>query len=766
MMYKYVQWGYGKQENFGFEGYIPALEKEVVNNPWQLYQWAGLFTFSDGQTRIVPNYDVFNVKKTSNDENFSKENGFGLVYKSEAALSDLFDSIWSGQPINVKQRLYFREQFVKTANDPIFKSGHEYYYTIQYAFGFLRTSGIVPRMGIKFNSTQKISADSYRALYDVSPWPKLTVSTGDALNIAYTSYGYSERDIRVIAAPKGAFPNLSNVVSLTGGKLVHTDKQIYDGQISFNSKAISKVLGKDVDIIIDDGYGRTAIKSITLPEDQAIDFVPTKLTLTESGQLWVKMRYEGDDIITSDSVSSKGFPMLAAIKIGGAITSDSSLASMFNNHNHPTTLMNGQELSYMLGKVDVGDTPGKYYIKVDTTINNPSHPDRALESPVAAYNNNTIHGEWLITRKAPETDLIAHSVTVSPSSITLGNQAAIKAVVKNSGTEAQSDVLIRFFDNTKRVYEVRKSFAANETKTVGPFNWTGQSTGVHNITVSVDPDKEKADKDRSNNVASTGCSVTSTSGIGNCNAPEASGSWSVTYPVITGYPTKYYYVDYTDSKGMTWTETHSYTDYSDPIWENRNVNYNEFLTISAEVNTKQGIATDPDHPKNSDRESRGSWEIIPYSKKNGKSANEITRAGYGIELTVKTDYKTNWETLVPSGLAGTASAIGGSYYGPDKLYATFYNPNGKLEKTIELERTAGDRNRATWELPKTKITSESGKTYMERKYMTSVNAPDGYYRIKISTDPAGMKGLITCITKQVEIYGSMYDDVQNVRRTN
>lgn len=236
--------------------------------------------------------------------------------------------------------------------------------------------------------------------------------------------------------------------------------------------------------------------------------------------------------------------------------------------------------------------------------------------------------------------------------------------------------------------------------------------------------------------------------------------------IITGYATKYRTVEYLGADGQFHTKTSSYVDYNDPIWENRSVGYSERLTISAEVNTKQGIATDPSNPKDSDSESRGSWEIIPYAKKNGKYANEITRAGYGFELTVKTAYTTNWEMLIPVGLAGTAKAIGGTYYGPAKLYASIYSPSGKLEKTVELERTSGDRNNGTWELPKTTKTSESGKKYTDRKYMTSINATDGYYRIKISVDPAGMNGLVTCISKQVEIYGSMYDDVQNIRRVN
>jgi hypothetical protein len=60
--------------------------------------------------------------------------------------------------------------------------------------------------------------------------------------------------------------------------------------------------------------------------------------------------------------------------------------------------------------------------------------------------------------------------------------------------------------------------------------------------------------------------------------------------------------------------------------------------------------------------------------------------------------------------------------------------------------------------------SESGKVYKDRKYYTSIDAPDGYYTVKISNSPAGMNGLETCVIKKIEIYGSMYDDMQNLRK--
>ncbi|WP_198015836.1 hypothetical protein [Paenibacillus sp. HW567] len=49
----------------------------------------------------------------------------------------------------------------------------------------------------------------------------MKVTNGSKLTINYTGYGYSERDIRLIAVKKGAFPDLSQAVSLTGGKFVH-----------------------------------------------------------------------------------------------------------------------------------------------------------------------------------------------------------------------------------------------------------------------------------------------------------------------------------------------------------------------------------------------------------------------------------------------------------------------------------------------------------------------------------------------------------------
>ncbi|MBG9796065.1 hypothetical protein ABD76_27985 [Paenibacillus dendritiformis] len=766
MLQRYVKdldpWEYGKTGEH-FIGYIPALGDKVSDNPWKLYQWKGIFTFSDGQTNVIENYDVFAVKEKPGDPEFSDKNGFGLTYKSKEAVGELFDAVWSNCPTNVsqEQKQYFRDAFVVRGTD--YGKEHEYYYKLQDFYEFLRTAGIVSRMGVQFDHTDKKGSEGH-AYFNVSAWPTLKVTQGDALNISFTASGYSQRNIRLIAAPKGAFPDLSKVVSLTDGKLINTSEEQYTGSIKINAKNISRVLGTDVDIIIDDGYGRTAIESVKLPDAQPMDYVPTKLTLTEGGQLWVKFRYDGEDIITSDYVNERGMPMTATVKVGGAVTAEFSLPSM--NDKLPATLKNGQEFNYMLGKIEISDSPGKYYIKVDATINNPNHPDRALESPSEAYKNNTIHGEWLIERKAPENDLIAQSITASPSALNKGQSSTVTAKVKNVGATDVSNVLIRFVqDGKKTIYETRKTMPANTPITVGGFKWTGD-TGIHTLSVHVDPEQEKPDKDRSNNVATTGCSVTSTGGDAYCDTTRPQANWDVTYPLIIGYPTKTRTVTWTDSDGKTHTSTESYTDYSDPIWEYRTVTYNEKLTVSAKLDTKQGIPTDPDNPKDEDRESRGSWEIIPWAKEKGLNPNEVTRAGYGVEIKVSTKYTTDWETKVPKGLEGTAKPIGGpELKGPTEVRVYIWDSRGDYVTSIGLVKTGGDDKTATWELPEEHFKSKFLDIY-ERKFYTDIHAPDGEYTFKIVAMHAGQNDLSSCFTKKITIYGSMYDDWQTKRDTS
>ncbi|ALP37981.1 hypothetical protein ASL14_19105 [Paenibacillus sp. IHB B 3084] len=735
---RYVEFEYGDRGD-GLQGYIPALDQSV-ERAWELSRWDGIYRFSDGKERKVANYDVFNIKRKPDDLNFDKENGFGLVYKSQESLGSLFDSVWSGQTIPDKQRQYFKSKFATNADDADFKKGHSFFYSLENRWSFLRTSGIVQRMGVQFEETRKIDEDNRQAVYSVTKWPEMSVTQGTNLSVNFTAHGVpnSMRQVDVFALPKGAFPDMSKRVKISS---ITTDSATYTNTAKVAAQDISKVLGKDVDIVLDDGYGRTQIKSVTLPEDLKIDFVPTKLTLTEGRQLWVKYKYTGDNIITSDYVKERGMPMLTDVSVRGPVSSSPKLASM--NNSLPAQLKNGMELNYMLGKVDVGSKPGTYHIKVVATINNPNHGDRALEAPTEAYRNNTIEDEWTIEVN----DLIAESITASPNSITVGEHTTVTAKVKNEGGKALSNVLIRFTEDGKNsIYETRKTLPANKSVSVGGFKWTG-NPGVHSLTVEVDPDQEKEDVDRSNNLAYTSCSIIKPGEeeTGKCKNPDVSANWITTYPVIVGY-----------------------NKYGDPIWRYKDVNYNERLTISAEINTKQGIPTRPRDHSDAGRESRGSWEIIPWAKEHHLNSNEVTRAGYGVEFKVKTNYTTDWETKVPEGLNGTAKPIGTRLKGPNEVFVWVWDSRSKFVATLPLEKTNGNDRSATWELPQTFFETRSGpyKSYYERKYYTDKTVPDGEFTFVIVARYAGHNRLTACITKKMTIFGSMYDDSQAVRDTS
>ena len=97
-------------------------------------------------------------------------------------------------------------------------------------------------------------------------------------------------------------------------------------------------------------------------------------------------------------------------------------------------------------------------------------------------------------------------------------------------------------------------------------------------------------------------------------------------PIITGYHKKENHMRLMMKRVIK--EIHYYwvTDYSRPKWEDVTVTYQESLSANVSVNTKQGILTDPKNPKESDRESRGSWSIIPYAQEHGLNPNEITKS--------------------------------------------------------------------------------------------------------------------------------------------
>lgn len=747
MLEKYYSGEYG-DEGEKLRGVFPALNSDdALTRPWELDRWTATVNYPDKSLVNINNYDVFNVKKAFGDTDFDKENGFGLVYKSPEALGELFDAFIKRQTseISAKQLKYYRDTFSENANDDVFQNGNKFFYKLEESWSFLRTAGIIQRMGYKFDQTKKVSEDERQAIYTASKWPELKViQSAQSFTINYSAYGFSDRKLRLVATAKGAFPNMKRVISLTDGKLIAATKETESDSIKVTDFAgLREEFGDEIDVVLEDGYGRTAIQSVKLPAVSNLDFIPTSLSLTDSNQLWVKFKYVGDDFTTSDYVNERGIPMIAKVTITGPDGDSQTLQGMYTESSKKTT--DGQTYSFYVGKINLAEEAGRYKIKAVVTINNPNHEDRALEYPAVAYENNTITDEW--TRDV--TDLIAQSVTVNPDELTDGDSAQVTAKVKNVGPTTQGNVLIRFSDNGKTVYEVNKTLPANEVTTVGPFSWKGEGEGNHNLEVDVDPKQETDDIDYSNNVAVGTCLVVGKDGsTGTCGGSNVSKSWSVTYPTITGYKK--------NSKGKR-----------RPIWEYKRVTYNESLQMSAEVNTKQGITTDPNNPKASDNESRGSWEIIPWSKKNGKNPNAVTRAGYGFELNVTTTYDTNWETKVPHGYESTAKKIGGTYHGPTKVVAVIYNTKGKKVDTVEMEQITGDKDQATWVFPKhTTVSPVTGERYTDRKWYIDEKTADGEYTVKITTNSAGKNGLIACIGKVVTIYGSMYDDTQDLRVYN
>lgn len=135
--------------------------------------------------------------------------------------------------------------FTKSADDTIFADGNEFYYYILRR-EYLRTSGIVQRMGIKFTNTKKISESNRQAIYEVTKWPerKATATAGN-LNVDMKTYGFSERDVRIVATKKGAFPDFKNAVSLNEGKLIHTSSTTQSKKIILKYQELADLLGED-----------------------------------------------------------------------------------------------------------------------------------------------------------------------------------------------------------------------------------------------------------------------------------------------------------------------------------------------------------------------------------------------------------------------------------------------------------------------------------------------------------------------------------------
>lgn len=191
-------------------------------------------------------------------------------------------------------------------------------------------------------------------------------------------------------------------------------------------------------------------------------------------------------------------------------------------------------------------------------------------------------------------------------------------------------------------------------------------------------------------------------------------------------------------KHKTWTETR----YATPT-------YTETFSADLTLNTKQG---DPEDS----RESRGAWEIIPWSNNHRLDPNKVTRSGYGFEVKVVTKYTNDWESHVPA----KATPHGGTYHGPTKCIAEFFNNKGHCVQRKELvpsQGKAGEYN-IIWELPARKYKFSDGTSAWERKHYTDVKTLDGKYWVKVTVSGAGKTDMCLIRKDFITIYGDMYDD--------
>lgn len=337
-------------------------------------------------------------------------------------------------------------------------------------------------------------------------------------------------------------------------------------------------------------------------------------------------------------------------------------------------------------------------------------------------------------------DLVAESISANKNPAQAGAPVTISARVKNDSIEKQDNVHIVFTHEDREIYETTMNFGVGESKNIS-FSWTAPNQKSADISVIVDPDEKSKDFNRKNNVKSMLLNI-NTSWMGPaCDKTKPNGQWSVTYWYIYGY----------DSNG-------------NPKWRSKKVTYYESLDATVEVNTKQGIATNPNKPKPTDHESRGSYAIIPYAAKNGLNPNQVTRAGYGFEVKVTTNYDNDWETKVPKGYEGTAVPFGGEYKGPTEVEATFIDPKGRVVGKTKLQKTGGNGYKDVWELPMSSHKLLTGETITDRKHYVDINTIDGNYTVQILAKFAGHEGLSVCETKTVRIYGNMWEDIQNIRQ--
>ncbi len=329
-----------------------------------------------------------------------------------------------------------------------------------------------------------------------------------------------------------------------------------------------------------------------------------------------------------------------------------------------------------------------------------------------------------------------------------GTPQLAEVTFENKGTKVETFTVHFYIDGARSITRTM-SMAPGAVMTKG-FNWV-VPTGKTQVTIKVeaDPFKQLPDVNRNNNSLSKPIAVTDNKHPLYCEDKKTciqSSTWTEGYWIIT-----------------------SYNEDGSANWDKVNVNFSESLAATVKMDTKQDIETDPKHPKESDRESRGSWEIIPWAEEQGLIASKVTRAGYGFELEVETTYSTDFEDpdRVPKGKGGTAVPIGGVLWGPRSVSVEFWDTNNRSVGIVNLVPISGDptigisngKKVVKWGLPEVQTTLADGTKVYERKHYTSVNIPDGKYYVTIYMDGIGKNNLCLCKEDYVTIFGDMYDDI-------
>lgn len=359
---------------------------------------------------------------------------------------------------------------------------------------------------------------------------------------------------------------------------------------------------------------------------------------------------------------------------------------------------------------------------------------------------------WYITVIIPSKlppDIEVTSIT-NKSPVTIGNASTATVIYKNNGPKEETFQATFYVageeDESETItlasgQSIEKTYEWNTPEEPGIVELKAEATPIPDELITTNNEKTTTIEAKAEEVYEAAASLPCT------EASSITNDWNVKYT----WTTKKHY---TNSQGEPKTKT---------VHHSKTVNYEETLTATVAVNTKQGIAE-------STPESRGSWEIIPDTKSRkqtyagkipglpahkvsiyGWDPNEVTRSGYGFEVKVQTTYSNDWEDHVPS----KANSKGGSYPGPDKVSAEFIDTSGRLVARTDLVPTKGAAggNSITWELP---AKNYYGTWY--RKHFTDVNNKDGKYTVRVTVSGAGKTDLCLIQMKNVMIYGNMYDD--------